>query len=58
MRSLVLLGILMVPLLVLGMFGNLHLIYATWKFKQLQHRNGILVAIIASLDFVGFLDIN
>ncbi|VDK61580.1 unnamed protein product [Gongylonema pulchrum] len=58
MRSLVLLGILMVPLLVLGMFGNLHLIYATWKFKQLQHRNGILVAIIASLDFVGFLIIN
>ncbi|VDK39903.1 unnamed protein product [Gongylonema pulchrum] len=58
MDSLVLAGILMVPLLILGMFGNLHLVYATWKFKQLQHRNGILVAIIASLDFVGFSNIN
>ncbi|VDK59195.1 unnamed protein product [Gongylonema pulchrum] len=45
-------AIMSVPLLILGMFGNLHLIYATLKHKQLQQRNGILVGIIAFLHFI------
>ncbi|VDK78893.1 unnamed protein product [Litomosoides sigmodontis] len=47
MKILLFMAIFMVPLLILGMFGNLNLIYATWKFKDLQNRNSLLVAIIA-----------
>ncbi|VDN30696.1 unnamed protein product [Gongylonema pulchrum] len=54
MRSLEVAGILMIPLLICGMFGNLQLMIVTWRYKQLQHRNGILVAIIACMDFVSF----
>lgn len=55
MKTLTLVAILMVPLLILGMFGNLNLIYATWKFKDLRNRNSLLVAIIAAFDLVIFL---
>ncbi|VDK29783.1 unnamed protein product [Gongylonema pulchrum] len=51
MEALRVIGSLMVPVLALGMFGNLNLIYATKKFKELQTRNGILVAITASFNF-------
>ncbi|VDN37057.1 unnamed protein product [Gongylonema pulchrum] len=34
----------MLPLLILGMFGNLQLMFVTWRHKQLQHRNGILIS--------------
>lgn len=54
MRALKIAAIFMLPLSTLGMFGNLHLTYATWKFKQLQHRNGILIGIIAFLNFVSY----
>ncbi|VDN19514.1 unnamed protein product [Gongylonema pulchrum] len=55
MRSLEVAGILMIPLLICGMFGNLQLMIVTWRHKQLQHRNGILVAIIACMDFISEL---
>lgn len=54
MKILLLVAIFTVPLLILGMFGNLNLIYVTWKFKDLQNRNSLLVAIIAVCDFVIF----
>uniref|UniRef100_A0AAF5PX88 G-protein coupled receptors family 1 profile domain-containing protein n=2 Tax=Wuchereria bancrofti TaxID=6293 RepID=A0AAF5PX88_WUCBA len=52
MNNLTLVAVFMVPLLILGMFGNLNLIYATWKFKELRNRNSMLLAIIAFLDFI------
>uniref|UniRef100_A0A0R3RIM6 G_PROTEIN_RECEP_F1_2 domain-containing protein n=1 Tax=Elaeophora elaphi TaxID=1147741 RepID=A0A0R3RIM6_9BILA len=45
-------AIFMIPLLILGMFGNLNLIYVTWKFKDLKNRNSYLVAAIAIFDFI------
>ncbi|EFO20335.1 hypothetical protein LOAG_08157, partial [Loa loa] len=45
-------AIFMVLLLILGMLGNLNLIYATWKFKELRNRNSLLVAIIAIFDSI------
>ncbi|VDK28560.1 unnamed protein product [Gongylonema pulchrum] len=55
MRPMEVSGLLMIPLLIFGIFGNLHLIYATHKFKELQTRNGILIAIAALFDLVCFL---
>ncbi|EFO13501.1 hypothetical protein LOAG_15028 [Loa loa] len=55
MSNLTSVAIFMVPLLILGMFGNLNLIYATWKFKELRNRNSLLVAIIAIFDFMAEL---
>lgn len=49
---------LMVPLLALGIFGNLNLIIATIKYKQLQHRNGILVGVVAFADLVSITSCN
>ncbi|VDN32616.1 unnamed protein product [Gongylonema pulchrum] len=47
-------GTLMVSILTLGIFGNLNVIYATKKFKELQTRNGILVAITAFFNLASF----
>ncbi|VDN32911.1 unnamed protein product [Gongylonema pulchrum] len=52
MRIIEIAAILMIPVLLFGLFGNLHLLYATYKIKHLQNRNGILVAIIAFLDMI------
>ncbi|VDN26365.1 unnamed protein product [Gongylonema pulchrum] len=53
MTSLVI-GTLMVSILTFGIFGNLNVIYATKKFKELQTRNGILVAITAFFNLASF----
>lgn len=54
MSYLMTLAYLMVPLLVLGIFGNLNLCVATITHKRLHHRNGILVGIIALGNLVSF----
>ncbi|VDN24895.1 unnamed protein product [Gongylonema pulchrum] len=40
------------PVAIFGLFGNSQLLYATWKFKKLHHRNGILVGLLAFFDLV------
>ncbi|VDK53662.1 unnamed protein product [Gongylonema pulchrum] len=52
MKAIEVTAILMVPALVLGIFGNMNLLFATFRLKQLQNRNGILIALIAFFDFV------
>ncbi|VDN22599.1 unnamed protein product [Gongylonema pulchrum] len=55
MRTLELTAIFMMPFLLLGMFGNVHMLFATFRFSQLQNRNGILIALIAFFDFISEL---
>lgn len=55
MENLTVFAILMIPLLILGLYGNGMLVCAIVKFKQLRHRNGVLVGILGLLDFVSFL---
>ncbi|VDN24351.1 unnamed protein product [Gongylonema pulchrum] len=45
-------GFVTLPVTIFGLFGNSQLLYTTWKFKQLQHRNGILVGLIALFDLI------
>lgn len=54
MNELMILACLMVPILILGIFGNLNLCFATIMYKRLHHRNGILVGIIAFGNLVSF----
>ncbi|VDN35186.1 unnamed protein product [Gongylonema pulchrum] len=55
MKTIEVSAVLMIPVLLFGMFGNLNLLSATYRFKQLRNRNGILVALIAFLDFISEL---
>ncbi|VDN21815.1 unnamed protein product [Gongylonema pulchrum] len=55
MKTIEVSAVLMIPVLLFGMFGNLSLLSATYRFKQLRNRNGILVALIAFLDSISEL---
>lgn len=50
-------GIIMLPLLVLGIFGNINIITATFINKTLHHRSGTLIAIVATLNLVSFIEL-
>lgn len=52
MDELDILAFVMIPLLVLAIFGNVNIVAATIFFKELRHRSNILVTIIALLDLV------
>ncbi|VDN33324.1 unnamed protein product [Gongylonema pulchrum] len=58
MRAIEISAILMIPVLLLGMFGNIHLLCATYRSKQLRNRSGLLLALIAFFDLASFSEIH